>query len=117
MNILVADDHAPTLDALTELLAPMGTITAVSNGFEALAAFETAARTAPFDLLILDVAMPLCDGHTVARQLRADPRFQDLPPIWALHMDWRPVRTHSPFDRLFRKDRVADVVAALRVAA
>jgi two-component system sensor histidine kinase EvgS len=66
-RILVADDN-PTNQALIRAqLARMGrTCTVVDDGGQAL----DALASAPWDLAILDVHMPVFDGYTVARQWR-----------------------------------------------
>jgi two-component system sensor histidine kinase EvgS len=66
-RILVADDN-PTNQALIRAqLARMGrTCTVVDDGGQAL----DALASAPWDLAILDVHMPVFDGYAVARQWR-----------------------------------------------
>ena len=78
-HILIADDTAASLSLLVDLLEPLGyEILAVSNGREAI---HLAHRAMP-DLVLLDVMMPLSDGFTVCRALKADPETADIPVIF-----------------------------------
>lgn len=82
-HILIAEDHAAVRDLLTTIVArtyPAGTITAVADGAEALAAFQ--ARGA--DLLITDYAMPSMTGLALIQTLRAQ---QATIPILVVSMN------------------------------
>ncbi|GIH28779.1 DNA-binding response regulator [Acrocarpospora phusangensis] len=66
-RILIAEDEERIASFLEKGLRGSGfTTTVVSDG---LAAYEH-ARTGEFDLLILDIGLPLSDGFTVLRRLR-----------------------------------------------
>ncbi len=68
-RILVAEDDRAAREALVRALQLEGyTVVAASNGAEAL----EAVRQARPDVLLLDVSMPLVDGLTVCRVLRAE---------------------------------------------
>ncbi|HTN76814.1 MAG TPA: ATP-binding protein, partial [Pirellulaceae bacterium] len=79
-KILLAEDHLETRRLLGIVLRKAGAeLTEVTNGDEACAIALAARRRAgsnaittsqPFDVVILDRQMPLCDGITAARQLR-----------------------------------------------
>jgi CheY-like chemotaxis protein/nitrogen-specific signal transduction histidine kinase len=65
-TILVADDHDVNLRVLRLLLEPMGYAPImVSNGAEAC----EAAERQPFDLIILDMQMPVMGGVEAARRI------------------------------------------------
>ena len=77
-RILIADDDAFIRRPLEWILQ--------QEGFEA----ETAAdgdecieqlRSAPPDLLILDVMMPGLDGFEICRRMKDDPRLREVPVI------------------------------------
>jgi CheY-like chemotaxis protein len=71
VDILIADDHDLTRWHLRQLLEREGfTCAEAGNGQEAV---ELARRRLP-RCILLDLAMPIKDGFTVARRLRADPR-------------------------------------------
>ncbi|MEQ1855698.1 MAG: response regulator [Longimicrobiales bacterium] len=80
LRVLVVDDNATNRRILDGFLGRMGMhASCVSSGTEALAALGAAhGRGEPFDMTILDVHMPGMDGFEVARQIRADARFDDL---------------------------------------
>ena len=49
----------------------------VENGLEALEILEQDN----FDLLLLDMQMPVMDGYETAKRIRADERYKDFPII------------------------------------
>lgn len=77
-HILIADDD-PSIRKLLEtvLLRDGFAVTSVSNG---KLAFEHACRSMP-DLIVLDCAMPIADGRSTARKLRADARTAHIPIV------------------------------------
>ena len=77
-KILVVDDEPPIVRLMEFILARQGheMIVAV-NGQEAL---EKVRAHRP-DLVLLDIMMPRVDGYEVARTLRADPEFAEIPVI------------------------------------
>ena len=79
-RILAVDDDSTALGALRQILAQKGyDVTTAGNGQDAL---KVMAGTEPFDLVILDVAMPGLSGYDVCRKIRQDPRTQDVPVIF-----------------------------------
>jgi CheY-like chemotaxis protein len=82
-HILIAEDHTPVRDLLTAIVArtyPNCTITAVTNGAEALAVYNERGA----DLLITDYAMPIMAGLALIQALRAQ---QAAVPIVVVSMD------------------------------
>jgi DNA-binding response OmpR family regulator len=67
-RIAVVDDEPDLCDAVVEYLQANGFDVA---GFHRAAAFREAASRQPFDLAILDIAMPGEDGLSLARWIRA----------------------------------------------
>jgi len=78
-KILVVDDVAENRDLLVRRLQRLGLqhVDQAENGVEALAALETTA----YDLMLLDIMMPVMDGFAVLDELRAKGRISDLPVI------------------------------------
>jgi CheY-like chemotaxis protein len=72
LNILVAEDDAANLDLLMLLLKKLGYVPEVAkNGKEAMAMFNPNR----FDMVLLDIQMPLMDGFKVAKKmLEIDPK-------------------------------------------
>ncbi|MCB1204300.1 MAG: response regulator, partial [Verrucomicrobiae bacterium] len=77
-NLLLVDDDADSLAAMTRLLEASGwhTLTA-GNGAEALAAL---AKTRPA-AIILDLLMPEMDGFEFLQHLRNDPQLRSIPVV------------------------------------
>ena len=66
-RVLVADDLAPVLDTVSNLLSPsFDVVDRVSDG---RAALEATLKLKP-DLVVLDISMPLMSGIEVAEELQ-----------------------------------------------
>jgi PAS domain S-box-containing protein len=71
-RVLVVDDNATNRLILRETLASWGcSVTECESGRAGVTAFQEAkARSAPFEVVLLDCHMPEMDGFTVAEELR-----------------------------------------------
>ena len=89
-RILIVDDSAVNLSVLKAMLKRMGiqNIMTANNGREAL----DVLGTQPVDLVLTDMWMPVMDGPTLVRTLRADPRFVKLP-VYAVTADVETQKT------------------------
>jgi len=77
-NILVVDDIEMNRDLLARRLQRSGhTVTQAVNGKDAL---NNLAAT-PFDLVLLDIMMPVMDGHEVLATMKADSLLREIPVI------------------------------------
>jgi CheY-like chemotaxis protein len=84
LDVLVAEDAAPSRTLLRIMLNARGHVVAeAENGAAALAA----ARSRPFDLILMDVQMPLMDGLAAARFIRGLPEPVASTPIVAVTAD------------------------------
>ena len=88
-RLLLAEDHPANRKIIELMLRPIRVdLTSVDNGADAVAAF----RAEPFDLILMDVRMPVMDGLTAIRLIRAHeaagPRART--PILALTADADP---------------------------
>ena len=78
-SILVIEDDAATRAAVSLALEDEGySVTAVPNGQEAL---HHLRRTAPPDLILLDLMMPVMNGWEFRRQQAQDPALQWIPVV------------------------------------
>ncbi len=77
-TVLVAEDDAAIARMLERALGVHYDVVVVADG---PAALEAAARVEP-DLLVLDVAMPGCDGFDVAERVRRFPRLGAVPVLF-----------------------------------
>lgn len=78
-SILVVDDTPANLRLLAGILAKQGyVVRPARNGDMAL----SSARSAPPDLILLDIMMPKMDGYQVCEQLKADEQTRDIPVIF-----------------------------------
>jgi len=77
-TILVVDDYSTSQRLLGFILRQNDhTVVTAIHGLGALE--QLAARS--IDLVITDLSMPEMDGMTLLQELRANPRFQNLPVI------------------------------------
>ena len=80
-RILVVDDQEPVADLLLNLLTPCGhAVDVADNGYEAVQACERAA----YDLILMDINMPVMDGFAAARSIRENSPLNRDVPILAL---------------------------------
>ena len=79
VRILLTDDNAINRQVIRLFLAPQGCeITEAANGREAL----DKLASAPFDLVLLDVHMPVMDGQEAIGHIRASAQeWHDMPVI------------------------------------
>ncbi len=81
LRILAAEDNHVNQKLLTALLARAGhKVDIAANGAEAVAA----AQARPYDLVLMDIQMPVMDGSAAARAIRALPGPASNVPIVAL---------------------------------
>ena len=85
-NLLVADDNVTNRMVLSEMLGQTGVrVTLVENGQEAITAWDKALEAGgPFDLLLLDITMPVLDGLSALSEIRRREGEHRLPPVPAV---------------------------------
>jgi signal transduction histidine kinase/DNA-binding response OmpR family regulator len=88
LSVLVAEDNEINALLARALLTRLGyRPTVAADGAAALEAWQAArAAGTPYDLVLMDVQMPVMDGLTAARRLREAEAEGGLPPVplWAL---------------------------------
>jgi diguanylate cyclase (GGDEF)-like protein len=78
-TILVADDSMVVRAVLRRQLETDGhTVVEAVNGEEAI----DACREYHPDVILLDVEMPVLDGHATLMRLKADPQLKDIPVVF-----------------------------------
>ena len=76
LRVLVAEDNEINQMIIEEILSSAGIeVTIAVNGLKTLEILEQKS----FDIVLMDIQMPEMDGLTAAAQIRADPRFDELP--------------------------------------
>jgi two-component system chemotaxis response regulator CheY len=68
--LLVEDEHVSAM-LLVNIISPYGECRMVANGQEAVTAFQEALdMDAPFDVVVMDIMMPIMDGQTALKEIR-----------------------------------------------
>jgi len=83
-NLLVIEDNPADVDLLRRALATAELdcqLTVVDDGADALALFRPGAVTQVPDLAIVDFNLPKHSGLEVIEQMRANPKFADVPVV------------------------------------
>ncbi len=85
-RILLAEDHDVNRLLVTEMLEQCGQDVSIAHdGNEAIAmVLDAFLRGAPYDLVLMDVQMPGCDGYAATRAIRGEGIGGDILPIIAL---------------------------------
>ena len=80
VRVLVVDDSAVNLMVAQRILQSEGALVATcGNGREAVDRLTLGQER--FDLVLMDVQMPILDGHQATRALRQQPELQGLPIV------------------------------------
>ena len=79
MSILVIDDHPLIQEALKHVLAELDASLELIQAHDASSAHAALSRTSNVDLLVLDLALPGCDGFDLLADLRRD--WPDIPVL------------------------------------
>jgi diguanylate cyclase (GGDEF)-like protein len=83
-RILLVDDRIENLELLSSILTKAGyEVRRAINGTTALMGVQS---TSP-DLILLDINMPDMNGYEVCRQLKRDPKNQEIPVIFVSALD------------------------------
>jgi two-component system cell cycle response regulator DivK len=77
-HILVVEDQPDNRQIIRDMLAPTDyEITEAEDGAQAL---EAIAKRRP-DLILMDIQLPIIDGYTATRKIKADPAMRSIPII------------------------------------
>ena len=81
-HILLVEDNPINTEIAVELLHNVGlTVTSAIDGKEALEYIEESARQGrkpAFDLVLMDLQMPVLDGYEATKQIRSNSEYDDL---------------------------------------
>jgi CheY-like chemotaxis protein len=81
LRVLLAEDNPVNVLVAKKNLDRIGCLVTVANdGFETIAA----VKAGEFDLILMDIQMPLCDGLTASRVIRKMEGYKATVPIIAL---------------------------------
>src|SRR6185436_8732342 len=81
-RILLTEDHELNQQIAVELLEGAGaTVQVANNGQEAVETLFNSPQPPPFDVVLMDLQMPLMDGLQATAKIRLDARFATLPII------------------------------------
>jgi PAS domain S-box-containing protein len=92
LRVLLAEDHPTNRRVIELILGAAGVnLTCVENGAEALAAW----RGGGFDLILMDMQMPVMDGLTATRAIRQEERRRGLPRTTILALTANAMAEHE----------------------
>ena len=81
-RILLVEDNDINQQIAIELLEAAGaTVQAASNGREAVDLLSNGPQPPPFNVVLMDLQMPVMDGYQATAKLRSEPRFNALSII------------------------------------
>ncbi len=85
-RILLVEDHDVNRMMAAEMLERCGQkVSVAQDGHEAIAmVIDAVMRDRPFDLVLMDIQMPGCDGYSATRAIRAEGITAEMLPIIAL---------------------------------
>jgi CheY-like chemotaxis protein len=86
MRVLLVEDNEINALIATELMEAVDIeVTTAQNGREALQCLAEAARSSgpPFDLVLMDLQMPVMDGYEATKLIKENLEYRDIP-VYAL---------------------------------
>lgn len=114
VSILVVEDNDKTLQQVLDVLAPLQfNITTATDGLDGL----SKAKTQCFDMVLLDHKMPVMDGFSLLKSLRALDDYQFVPLFFMSTQELTEVEpkaiktgaTHC-FSKPLQANEVVDVI-------
>jgi PAS domain S-box-containing protein len=82
IRVLLVEDNEVNQQVATELLESEGaSVTIANHGGEAVTLLTQATQPPPYDIVLMDLQMPVMDGLTATKRLRAEPHLQQLPIV------------------------------------
>ncbi len=80
VRLLLVEDNEINQQIAVELLEGSGaSVRVANNGQEAVDILLGGAQPPPFDVVLMDLQMPVLDGYQATAKIRSEPRFAELP--------------------------------------
>jgi len=114
-RILVVEDQEDNRQIIRDMLAVTDyELTEAENGVETLAA----VAKQKFDLILMDIQLPIMDGYEATRRIKADPTLNSIPIIavtsYALSGDEEKARAAGCNDFVAKPYSPRQLVAKIR---
>ncbi|KAI8826995.1 uncharacterized protein EV422DRAFT_490988 [Fimicolochytrium jonesii] len=107
-DVLIADDNPVSLRILEKMLSMLGCrCVIVRNGAEAI---RCALGEVKFDVIFMDIRMPIVDGETAARMIKTTNNVNQLTPIVAITAYEQTYHLSQQFDDTMSKPIMKDVL-------
>jgi DNA-binding NarL/FixJ family response regulator len=117
IRVLLADDDAPFLEALSPLIERQPQLVVVGTAFDGLAAIELADELSP-DAVVIDLHMPRLDGVSAVARLRRDhPSMCVIALTGDERRSLHHAVTEAGADAVLMKDEFVDVLVERLAAA
>ena len=117
IRVLLADDDAPFLEALSPLIERQPELAVVGTALDGLAAIELADELSP-DAVVIDLHMPQLDGVSAVARLRRDhPSMCVIALTGDEHPALHDAVTEAGADAVLMKDEFVDVLVERLAAA
>lgn len=84
LNVLLVEDNEINQQIAVELMEEKGLkVTVANNGREAIDTLESdyAEGACHFDIIFMDLQMPVMDGYEASKHIRSDERFDSVPLV------------------------------------
>lgn len=81
MRILIVDDELVSRRKLEKIMANFGTCDTAENGDQAVTAVRRSLEAqTPYDMVLMDLIMPVMDGHEALKRIRTMEKEHEVRP-------------------------------------